>query len=144
MTANNFYIRPPAKLRGDIQVEHEDYDPESLYALMATHEKIRMLLISSSSLELILEKADVSTVYLYGNMDTPIITEHPTDSSGEHCRPGFVSLLESHSIVPERPEIFREPFCVKLFFLGYFNSLRLKVAHTLRRWIGHLVFSRWS
>lgn len=81
-------------LRGDKQVAYRDFDPENLYAPVARHESIRMLLALVAAQNLVLEGADVSNAYLYGDIDTPIIMHQPTDSTGRQKHPGMVCKLQ--------------------------------------------------
>ena len=69
-----------------------DFDPEELYAPVAAHESIRMLIALAALLDLILEGGDISNAYLNGWLDVPIIMEQPTDSSGREAYPGMVCL----------------------------------------------------
>ena len=74
-----------------------DFSPYyKLYAPVAAHESIRMLLSIAASLGLILEGGDVSNAYLNGWLDVPIIMEQPTDSSGRELYPGMVCLLQRY------------------------------------------------
>ena len=42
----------------------------------------------------IVEGGDISNACLYGNLNTPIIMEQPTDSSCQPAKPGYVCLLQ--------------------------------------------------
>lgn len=80
-------------IRGDKQVAYRDFDPENLYAPVVRHETIRMFIAKAAAQNLILEAADVSNAYLYGDVDRDILMEQPTDSSGKLARPGYVCKL---------------------------------------------------
>ena len=88
-----FLYKARCNLRGDMQEEHTDFDPEDLYAPVAAHESIRMLYAISAAFNLILEGGDVNNAYLYGFLDTPIYMKQPTDSTGRERYPGMVCLL---------------------------------------------------
>lgn len=88
-----FIYKARCNLRGDLQEAYHDFDPEGIYAPVAAHESIRMLMAIAAQLGLILEGGDVSNAYLYGSMDSPITMEQPTDSTGKQARPGYVCLL---------------------------------------------------
>jgi len=80
-------------LRGDRQLAHFDYDPSKTYAPVASHDAIRMLIAIAAGDNLIIEGADVSNAYLYGDMDIPIIMEQPTNSTQKPAMPGHVCKL---------------------------------------------------
>lgn len=60
-------------MRGDKQIEYQDYDPESLYAPVVRHETFRMLFAKVAPQGLLLEGADVANAYLYGNLNILVI-----------------------------------------------------------------------
>lgn len=80
-------------VRGDQQKAFVDYDPFDIYAPVAAHETLRLLLAFAASHNLGLEGADISNAYLYGTLDIPIIMEQPTDSTGVLRKPSHVCEL---------------------------------------------------
>ena len=82
-------------LRGDKQKPFVDYDADTIYAPLASHETLRLLLACTASQGLILEGADVANAYLYGKLDVTIIMEQPTDSTGKQAKPGYVCELQN-------------------------------------------------
>lgn len=92
-TDNAVIYKARCCLRGDKQVVYQDFDPHNLYAPVVRHETIRMFLAKVAAQDLILEGADVSNAYLYGDIDAPIIMDQPTNSSGKPHRPGYVCQL---------------------------------------------------
>ena len=80
--------------RGDQQEAYVDYDPGGLYALVASHGSLRLILAYAASENIILEGGDISNAYLYGNIDTKIYMEQPTDSSQPKRKPGYVCCLK--------------------------------------------------
>lgn len=89
----DFLFKARCNLRGDKQIAYDSFDPEGIYAPVAAHETIRMLLAVAAALGLRVEGSDVSNAYLYGLLDIPIIMMQPTDSSGIERFPGMVCLL---------------------------------------------------
>lgn len=73
-------------LRGDKQRPFFDLDPYVVYAPVARHETIRLLIAKVAAQNLILEGADVSNAYLYGDLDEPVFMKQPTDSSRHQAR----------------------------------------------------------
>lgn len=80
--------------RGDEQEAGIDFQPESLYAPVATHEGIRLVLAHAASMNLILEGGDVPNAYLFGKLDIPVYMEQPCNSSGMQQQPGMICKLE--------------------------------------------------
>lgn len=80
-------------MHGDKQEPYCDFDPDDLYAPVARHETIRMLLAKVAAQGLILEAADVANAYLYGDLSKPVTMEQPKDSSGVQQKPGHVALV---------------------------------------------------
>lgn len=110
-------------LRGDKQVAYRDFDPNNLYAPVVRHETIRMLLAKTAAQDLILEGADVANAYLYGNLDTPIIMQQPTDSTGKEAYPGYVcSLLKSIYGARQAGEIWGSVIHSSLLSWGFNQS----------------------
>ena len=64
-------------IRGDKQKAYIDYDPHNVYAPVACHEAIRILLAYSAAKNLLIEGADISNAYLYGKLDIPIVMMQP-------------------------------------------------------------------
>ncbi len=52
-----------------------------------------MLLAIAAAQNLMLEGADISNAYLYGDLGIPILMEQPTDSTKRHTMPGHVCKL---------------------------------------------------
>ncbi len=68
-------------VRGNRQLAYVDYDTSNIYAPVASHDSIRMLFALVASEESYLEGADLSNTYLYGDHNSPILMEQPTNSS---------------------------------------------------------------
>ncbi len=79
--------------RGDLQEENIDFNPDALYAPVASHETIPIILSFAASSDFILEVGDVANAYLYGKIDVPVYIRQPTNSSGREARPGMVCKL---------------------------------------------------
>lgn len=80
-------------VRGDFQAPEVDFDPTAIYAPVASHESIRLILAISAAEDLIVEGGDVDNAYLYGSLDVPIYMEQPSDSSGIVENPELVCKL---------------------------------------------------
>ena len=85
----NFLEKARCCLRGDKQLAYIDYDPSNIYAPVASHDAIRLLIAIAAAENAQLEGADVSNAYLYGELDIPIIMQQPTDSSQKPAMPGY-------------------------------------------------------
>lgn len=81
-------------LCGDLQQEKKDFDPEQLFAPVAAHESIQILLSISASKNLLLEGCDITNVYRYGYIDVPIIMHQSKDSFETLAQPGQYCLLQ--------------------------------------------------
>ena len=68
-----FLFKARLNLRGDLQIEGKDFDPDMLYAPVAAHEAIRMLFGVSAAFGLLLEGSDVDSAYTFGLMDLSLI-----------------------------------------------------------------------
>ena len=79
--------------RGDLQEAYVDFDPDTLYAPVAAHASIRLILAYAASKNLIIEGGDISNAYLYGEIDKTIYMDQPTTSSGKTRKPGYVCKL---------------------------------------------------
>lgn len=79
--------------RGDMQTPGVDFDPDGLYAPVASHDSIRILLSIAAADGLLVEGADICSAYLYGKLDVPVYMEQPTNSSGVQEMPGHVCRL---------------------------------------------------
>ncbi len=86
----NFIEKARCCLRGDRQLAYADYDPLNVYAPVASHDSIRLLLSMAANQDLLLEGADVSNAYLYGDLDVPIFIEQPTNSTQREQMPDHV------------------------------------------------------
>lgn len=78
---------------GDKQLAYRDFDPDELYAPVAKHETLRIILAKVAAQDLFVEGADVSNTYLHGDLDTPVIMEQPTDSTGIQNKTGHGALI---------------------------------------------------
>ena len=78
---------------GNRQTPELDFDPHTVYAPVASHEAVRILLAVAASNDLIVEGGDISNAYLYGDIDVTIYMEQPTDSSCQLEFPGMVCKL---------------------------------------------------
>ena len=92
-TGTNFLHKARCCIRGDKQTPHVDLEPATTYAPIASNEAIRSLLSFAAGEGHLIEGADISNAYLYGNLDVPIIMQQPTDSKGTELAPGQVRLL---------------------------------------------------
>lgn len=88
-----FLYKARCVLRGDLQTEFIDFNPEELYAPVASHESIRSLLCITAIEDCDVEGCDVDNAYLFGDLDIPIRMKQPTDSSCVIVQPGFDCLL---------------------------------------------------
>ncbi len=68
-------------LRVDRQLSYVDYGPFNVYAPVSSHASIRLLLLTASNQDLLIEGADKSDAYLYGDLDVPILMEKRTNST---------------------------------------------------------------
>lgn len=91
--ATHFHNKARLNLREDKQTERIYYDPEGLYAPVATYEAIRMLLGITSAYDLLLDGSDVDSAYNFGMMYGPILMDQPTDANGIARSSGCVCLL---------------------------------------------------
>lgn len=66
-------------VRGDLQNPEINYNPHGLYAPVASHDSLRMLLNIAITEHLIVEGGDVSNAYLYGDIDDEVFIEQPVD-----------------------------------------------------------------
>ena len=80
--------------RGDLQEAYIDLDPTNLFAPVAAHESLRLILAYAASTNLVLEGGDISKAYLYGSMDKTIFMEQPADSSDVPRKPKHVCALQ--------------------------------------------------
>lgn len=65
-----FLHKASCNIRGDLQEDYEEYEPEGLYEPVAAHKIIRMLLVIEAATDPHIEVGDVSNAYLYGYIDT--------------------------------------------------------------------------
>lgn len=68
---------------------YDEFDPDTLYAPVGTHESLRMIYPLAARRSLILEGADISNAYLNSRIDKPLLMEQPTNSTGHVARPRF-------------------------------------------------------
>ena len=90
-----YIFKERCNLRGDLQEDNIDFDPENLYAPVAAHEPVRLLYSAAGEEDLELEGCDVPNAYLNGSIDLRIIIDQPTNLSGRQAKPGYVCLLLS-------------------------------------------------
>jgi len=90
----NFLCKARCVARGDLQEPYVDFDPENLYAPVATHESIRLVIAFAASQDLLLEGGDISNAYLYGDLDITIFMEQPTNSTQREAVPGHVCAVD--------------------------------------------------
>lgn len=90
------------RLRSDRQLAYVDYDPINVYASVASHESIRMLFSLAANEELLMEGADISNAYLFGELDVPIIMNQRTDSTRRHAKPGYLCQLQKSFYGPKQ------------------------------------------
>lgn len=88
-SSNKFLYKAICNIRGDQQISYNDFNPDELYAPVAAHESIRMLIQLIAHFGLILEGADITNGYLNGWLDITIFMKQPTDSSGQEAFPGM-------------------------------------------------------
>lgn len=89
----NFLRKARCVVRGDKQTVYAYFDPNNVYAPVACHEAIRILLAYAAAYDLQMEGADIINAYFYGKLEIPIIMQRPTISIGNHERPGMVCHL---------------------------------------------------
>lgn len=92
--STSFRYKARSVLRGNLQDQFQDFDPDKLHVPVGTHESLCMLLSFTDQNGLLLERANVSDAYLHEDIGLPIVMEQPTNSSGKPKRPGFVFLLK--------------------------------------------------
>jgi len=80
-------------VRGDKQQASIDYDPNSIYAPVASHEGLRLILAIAAHRNLILEGGDIANAYLYGTLDVLVIIQQLTNSSGVLMYPSMDCML---------------------------------------------------
>lgn len=80
-------------LRGYRQVAYEDFDANSLYVPVTSHDSIHFLIAVSATENFALEAADISKAYLFGDLDVPILMEQPAVSTQQPAKPGNVCKL---------------------------------------------------
>jgi len=92
---------------------------------VASHDAIRMLIAIAAGDNLVLEGADVSNAYLYGDIDIPIIMEQPTNSTQVPAAPGHVcKLMKSIYGTKQAGEIWgSHPDYIKVDQSGYALSM---------------------
>ena len=105
-------------IRGDKQKAYIDFDPHNVYAPVACNEAIRILLAYSSAKNLLIEGADISKSYLYGELDIPIVKIQPTDCSGQIEQPGKVCRLKSSYGLRQAGENWGSLLCSTLLNWG--------------------------
>lgn len=94
--AGNKYLEKARWIVSGVFQEAElDYDPYDIYAQVATHEAIIILLTVAVAVDqdLIIKGGDVSSAYLYGDIDCEVYMEQPTDCTGVTEKRGFVWKL---------------------------------------------------
>jgi len=89
-----FLCKARCVVRGDLQEAYVDFGPESLYAPVATHESLRLIIAFAANEDLILEGGDIANAYLYGELDLTIYMEQPTNSSRIEAVPGHVCAVD--------------------------------------------------
>ncbi len=110
-------------LRGDRQQAFVDYEPTNIYAPVASHDSIRMLLAIAAAQNLTLEGADISNAYLYSDLDISILMEQPTDSTKRHAMPGHTCKLNKSLYgTKQAGEIWGSLLDKSLKSLGFANS----------------------
>lgn len=118
-----FLHRARCFIRGGMQMPGIDFDPESLYAPVAFKEAIRMLFAISAASDLIVEGGDVSSAYLYGDIDTTVYMEQPTNSSGKPEFTGFVChLRKSIYVLRQAGLIWGSFFEINILSWGFKKS----------------------
>lgn len=70
--SKEFLFKARCVLRGDIQEEGVDLNPEELFEPVALHEIIRLLLETISTNDLETEGYDIDNAYLFGDLDMSI------------------------------------------------------------------------
>lgn len=102
----------------DQQLEYIDYN---LYAPVASHYAIRLLICIAASEGLVLEGADVSNAYLYGDIDLPIIMCQPTDLSQKEAIPGYYCQLNKSLYGTKHAGKYGDHFLINLSEIGDCN-----------------------
>ena len=70
-----------------------EFNPDTLYAPVASHECIRLVMNLSASEGLHLEGCDVDKAYVSGLIEIPIVMKQPADLSQKLAWTGYASLL---------------------------------------------------
>lgn len=91
----SFLHKARCVVRGDKQETFIDFNPDEICAPVASHEAIRLILAYAASENLLLEGADISNAYLYGNLDVPIYMTQHTNASSIQSQKDFVCLLKT-------------------------------------------------
>jgi len=92
-TGKDHLCKARCVLRGDLQKPYLNFEPEALYAPVATYDSLRLIIALAASANLLLEGGDISNAYLYGSLDVPIIMEQPCNSTGRPAQPNSVCLV---------------------------------------------------
>lgn len=79
--------------RGDHQKPNIDFNPDTLYAPLASYETFRTVIAMSAARGVTLERADISNAYIHGNINTPVYMRQSTESTGVEAAPGKVCRL---------------------------------------------------
>lgn len=100
-----------------------DFNPDGLYAPVASHESIRILFSITASDGLLVEGADICCAYLYGELNVPVYMEQTTNSSGLQEMPGcFCPLIRSMYGLKQAGIICCSLFTSKLISWGFIQS----------------------
>lgn len=70
-----------------------DFHPDTLYAPVASHEKIPLVIAFAASQDYLVEGGDISNANLYGKIDVPVFMRQPMDSTGVEATPGKICEL---------------------------------------------------
>ena len=88
-----YLYKARCNLRGDLQEEGIDFDPDALYAPVAGHETLLLLFNYAAAENLDVEGCDGDNAYINGFIDIPIVMAQPTNSSMQLSMPGHACLL---------------------------------------------------
>lgn len=85
---NHYVYKARCVLPGDLQEENIDFNPEDLFAPVASNETIRLVIELTEYKELEVEGCAVDTAYLFGDLDITIRMRQLTNYSMIVSKPG--------------------------------------------------------
>lgn len=79
-----------------------NFDPVMLYAAVVVRESTLVLLSFTTSRHLYQEGWDVSSAYLFGDIEIPIVMHQTTNSSGKQGKLGYHCMFQNFSMAPDK------------------------------------------